>query len=298
MTFDTTVPEKLKMTQQWFASIITRPIDENSEMMPISPKGMPMTEEAREFIAPSPTLQPAQRIEIYNQQYWWRLLSALHENFPLVTRMFGYHDFNMQLAFPYLVKYPANHWSLNNIGERFPRWIEEEYHAQDKTLVLLSAQVDLAFSDSFVAGELPKISLERLATPGDISSLADQPLQLQPYVVLFRLPYDLFQFRQKFLLQEPEYWLQNDFPKLTHYDRDESGYFVLFRDKFNRIEFKQISQSEFLLLEQFELPTTIDAVCEWLELQSANSEVYQDAGKDLAEWFQNWISLQWLGLKG
>lgn len=106
MTFDAKVPFKLKKTQLWFGSIIGRPIDEDSKMNPISPAGQPIEIEACDFIRPSPTLRPAQRIQIYNQQYWWRLLSSMHETFPLVTRLFGYHDFNKIIAIPYLVKFP------------------------------------------------------------------------------------------------------------------------------------------------------------------------------------------------
>jgi hypothetical protein len=132
MTFDSKVPTLLKETQEWFGSIISRAIDGNSQMNPISPTGRPMREEAWDHIRPSPTLQPAQRIQIYNQQYWWRLVNTLQESFPLVTRLFGFHAFNFTIAMPFLLKYPPNDWTLNSLGDRLPRWIEEEYKADDR----------------------------------------------------------------------------------------------------------------------------------------------------------------------
>src|SRR5690242_1482815 len=55
--FDPKVPDLLCNTQKWFASIITRPLCEKNSMNQTSPQGVPMEEEAKQFIAPSPTLQ-------------------------------------------------------------------------------------------------------------------------------------------------------------------------------------------------------------------------------------------------
>ena len=149
MGYDEKVPLLLKREQQWFGSIIGRAIDEDSKMNPISPSGVLMEEEAAEHIAPSPTMRPAQRIQIYNQQYWWRLLNTLQESFPLVTRLFGYVDFNRIIGIPYLTKYPPRHWSLAMLGDRLSRWCLEEYQSEDRELVSQAAELDWAFSCCF-----------------------------------------------------------------------------------------------------------------------------------------------------
>ncbi|MCE5319184.1 MAG: DNA-binding domain-containing protein, partial [Parachlamydia sp.] len=151
MTYDSKVPTPLKETQQWFGSIIARPVDGNSCMDPISPSGQPIQVEASQYIRPSPTLQPAQRIQIYNQQYWWRLLNALQESFPLVTRLFGCHDFNISIGMPYLQKYPPCHWTLNVLGDNLPAWVEEYYSDDDRKLIRDAALIDCAFCHSFTA---------------------------------------------------------------------------------------------------------------------------------------------------
>lgn len=292
MTFDSSVPDPLKRTQQWFASIITRPIDEESRMIPISPSGIPMAQEAWNYISPSPTLQPAQRIEIYNQQYWWRLLSNMHETYPLLTRLFGYFDFNQSISFPYLVKYPPNHWSLNLLGDRLFKWVEEEYFEKDKQLVLDAVRIDWAFNHSFVVPSKPALDLSILSTPEDMSSLLDQPVSLQPHVQLFELPYDLFRFRIEFLKQNPDYWLDNDFPPLPC--RDEMYYFVLFRDRANNIDVVQIEKSEYQVLKRFQAITSVEAVCEWLEEQ--DEAFGAEAATNLPLWFQHWTMRQWLSI--
>lgn len=288
--YDTAVPALLKKTQLWLASIITRPIDENSTMDPISPSGRPMVEEAWDHIVPSPTLQPAQRVEIYNQQYWWRLLSTMHDIYPLVVRLFGYHDFNRRLVIPYLVKYPPSHWSLSHLGDRFPQWVEEEYHEKDRALVLNAAKVDCAYNVSFLA--LRKPGIDALATPENAASLLQLPLCFQPHLCLFKIPYDLFQFRVEFLKQDPNYWVEHDFPELIQHPTGESFYFVHYRSRENSIIVEPLSASEYQVLQRFESGTTVDLVCQWLEEQEG--ALVEEASCHLNLWLQRWISHQWL----
>lgn len=291
MSYDTRVPPKLKKTQKWFASIITRPIDEDSRMNPISPSGTAMEEEACDYIRPSPALRPAQRIQIYNQQYWWRLLNILQEAYPLVTRLFGYYDFNQSIAIPYLVKYPPDSWSLNTLGENLPKWVREEYHASDKPLVQDAIDLDSAFNDSFVCAKGKPVTMENLPTPGDISSLLPVKLHLQPHVHLFNFNYNLFEFRIEFLKQDVDYWLHHDFPNLP---ADEK-YFILYRTFRNDISWNEISHAQFKLLQYFKQGSSIENACNWLESQ--DEKIFDEASKKLHTWFQDWIVHQWLTLE-
>jgi hypothetical protein len=287
--FDQKVPKKLKKTQIWFGSIIGRPMDEDSRMNPLSPSGQSLELEAAHYIKPSPTLRPAQRIEIYNQQYWWRLLSTLQEAFPLVTRLFGYHDFNKSIAIPYLMKYPPLHWSLNYLGDNMPQWADSNYQGDDRAIVCNSIHLDAAFGQAFIAPQSPPITAENLPVPRNPISLLDKLLTIQPHISLFKWPYNLIDFRNEILKQDPEYWLENDFPKLQ---KGHSYYFVLYRNPQNQVACKEISEGEYDLLSQFKKGTSIEKACEWLETQ--NKEIFQEAMSLLSRWLENWIVLNWL----
>ncbi len=295
MTYDTTLPGNLKAAQEWFASIITRPIDVNSRMNPISPSGVPMEVEAPLLIAPSPTLKADERIQIYNQQYWWRLYTTMQESYPVLTRLFGYFDFNQAIASPYLVKYPPNHWALGKLGNRLLQWIEEDYTADDKELVYYSALVDGAYAESFLAPSYPPVDLATLPNPEDLSSLLDKTLHLQPHVHLFEMPYDVFLFRVDFLKHDPDYWVENDFPVLKHALEGEKDYFILYRAKTNDICIEKITRGEYLLLQRFITGCSIDVLCQWLEEQQ-DEKLCEEAGQKLQEWFQHWTSNQLLTL--
>lgn len=287
--YDENVPQSLKREQQWFGSIIGRPIDEDSRMNPISPSGKPMEEEAAQHIMPSPTLRPAQRIQIYNQQYWWRLLNTLHESFPLLTRLFGYYDFNRSIGFPYLTKYPPRHWSLGYLGDRLPRWCAEEYVGKDKKLVSDAALLDWAFTYSFVTARMSPIRGNEVQNETDAAGLLDKRLYTQPYVYLFKMDYHLFNFREEFIKQDPDHWINNPFPEM---DTSKKFHFVMFRNPRNDVAWKEISDGEHFLLSRFVEGATIDEACQALEEQGA---AYCDAAMEhLQEWFQEWTIRGWL----
>lgn len=287
LIFDKEAPNKLKKTQEWFASILVRTIDEDSRMNPVSPTGDCIEEEAFEYIIPSPALRPAQRIQLYNQQYWWRLLSILHDASPLVTRLFGYHDFNQVIGKPYLVQYPPNTWSLNSLGDRLPEWIEKEYHANDKKLVLDAARIDTALNIAFFAKQHQAVDAQAVA--GGIDKVLTRKMCLQPHIFLFDLRYDLFAFRKEMLKEEVEHWINHDFPQLV---QDRKYYFVLYRNIHNNLNWEEIPYAAYCLLKLFSEAKTIEEACDWLEKQ--DDALYSEAAENLHLWFQEWIFKQWL----
>jgi hypothetical protein len=289
VTFDTQVPPRLKMNQLWFGSIISRPIDVRDKINPISPSGRPMELEAADFIRPSPTLQPVERIQIYNQQYWWRLLSAMHDSFPLVTRLFGYHDFNQMIAVPYLMKYPPLHWSLSYIGVHLPQWVEEDYREKDKPLIYDAALIDSLYTQSFIASRKDSIGANNLPRAGEIESLLQHPLVLQDHVHLLSMNYDLFDFRFEFIKKDPDYWIENDFPPLK---KEKCYHFVLYRNPNDDISWREVSPGEYQFLQQFKDGNTIENACEWLETQ--DGPLFEEAMKNMHHWFQEWVLLKWL----
>jgi Putative DNA-binding domain len=265
----------LKKTQEWFGSIISRPIDQESRMNPLSPSGVSMEKEACSFLLPSPTLAPHQRIELYNQQYWWRLMRTLQESFPLVTRLFGCREFDRAIAVPYLVKHRPRHWNLNALGDRLVQWIEEEYEGEDKALILDAAKLDFAFEYSFTARHYPTITLEDLS---DEERFFETKLFLQPHIALFSLPYDLFTTRHEFILYEPEHWEKSPFPPLAK----GNFYYILYRDLRNDISWELLTLEHFQWLARFQKGATLNEI--------GASEAF------LLEELPRWAGLQWLTL--
>lgn len=278
--------KSLEDLQAWFGAVITQAIDEDSRISPIAPSGESIELEAKKFIRPSKTLSPASRIQIYNQQYWWRLLNIMHENFPLATSLFGYFDFNQTIATPYLLKYPPAHWSLNTLGDTLPAWVLENYHEDDKNLVLDSVNVDLAYNLCFTAGELKKIEIH---TEEEGLAVLKKKVATQSYLFLIEMSYDLIPFRANVLKQTPDYFEDHDFPPL----KKRKTHIGIYRDASLNITWKEISPEEHDVLNRFKEGRTVEEFCTWLEGQPQLARV---AEKHLIHWFREWIALGWIGL--
>lgn len=288
MAFDQKVPIQLKDLQVWFGKVIQQPIDDNSQINSIAPSGTKIEQEACQYVAPSRTLRPHQRIQLYNQQYWWRLLTNLQEIYPFVTRLFGHHDFNRKIAVPYLKKYPPRHWSMNKLGESLPFWIDKCYKESDKKLIYDCSRLDHAYNQIFFEKQLP--SLNELVKGKDIAGFLDVEVKLQPFIHLFQFKSNLFQFRTDMLKQEVEYWCQNEFPSL---EKEKDLYnFILFRDSHLNIGWKEIEPEEYTILLRFKRGTSIEGLCEWLERQDAKTN--RIAGLKLQTWLQSWVVNEWL----
>lgn len=285
LQYDKTVPPSLRKTQEWFGSIIERPLGDNSTIAPIAPSGTAIEEEAKQFIAKSPTLNPHERIQIYNQQYWWRLLNTLQEYFPTITRLFGYHDFNTTIAIPYLLKFPPDTWSLAILGKKLPGWVKTYYQAEDRDLVYDAAVLDAAFHALFFISPLPAVT-------ADMSNeLLEKKFYLQPHVHLFKHPYDFFSFRKDLNKEPVEHWLDNDFPPLPKH----TTYTMLLRARDGKTVWKTLNEAEYSVLEKIQKGITLDKLSTWLE--KSPPAIKEVAEKSLAGWFREWTLQGLLTLK-
>lgn len=273
--FDSTVPNSLLNVQKWFGAVITAPLLDDDSIQPFSPSGHPIEKEAARFIMKSPTLAPFERIQIYNQQYWWRLIGIMQEAFPLLTRLFGYEDFNKMIAIPYLTAFPPNDWSLNTLGKRLPDWISRSYQLEDKELVLNAAVFEEQFHELFFK---KKEAVQE-------EDFAVKRLYMQPSAALLKFPYDLILFRKEMLKEEVDYWISHPFPELVK----NQIHVLFYRSSLKFIKTKPISIVEWGILNQFKKGTTIDELCGWIENQS--DDFRKNAEENLQKWFGEWTSL-------
>jgi Putative DNA-binding domain len=87
--------------------------------------GRPMEEAAAEFIRPNDRLSSFERLEIYNRQYWFRVLDCLWDDYPGLRAIVGQRKF-MGLITAYLARYPSDSYTLRDLGNRLERFLREE----------------------------------------------------------------------------------------------------------------------------------------------------------------------------
>ena len=108
-----------------------------------------------------PLASGAERLAVYNRQYWFRLFSVLHAGFPLTARLMGYWELN-EVAANYLLAHPPRGWDIEKIADGFPAFFEgslgESAAASSLTLRLTlieSVRIDAAYREVFRAASLP-----------------------------------------------------------------------------------------------------------------------------------------------
>src|SRR5882762_983869 len=121
--------KKLRDIQHAFAAGIMRPLTPDQRMQPKWIDGKSARKAAAAFIKPNDRLTSFERLEIYNRQYWFRLIDCFYEDFPGLRSLIGEKRF-YDLAVAYLTKYPSTSFALGELGnklEKFlaahPRWI-------------------------------------------------------------------------------------------------------------------------------------------------------------------------------
>jgi Putative DNA-binding domain len=74
---------------------------------------------------PARALASAERLAVYNRQYWLRLFTVLHRAYPLVARLLGYWELN-RLASAYLTAHPPRGWDIDAIAPDFELFLGNE----------------------------------------------------------------------------------------------------------------------------------------------------------------------------
>jgi hypothetical protein len=171
--------------QREMAAVVMTPLTPDEEMRQTAPDGRAMADVAASFIAPNSRLTAFERLEIYNRQYWLRVLSALAEDFPALRAVVGGKRFE-DLSIAYLTVHPNRSFSLRNLGSRLVEWLiaNPRWTGRRHPLAVDLARIEWAFVEAFDNGERTPLTLDQIATLDAGSRLA-----LQPHVQLMALTY-------------------------------------------------------------------------------------------------------------
>ncbi len=175
----------LEDLQRAMAAAVMMPLTADDEMRSHAPDGRAMTDVAQEFIAPNSRLSPFERLEIYNRQYWYRVLGGLAEDFPALRAVVGAKAFDA-LSIAYLTEHPSRSFSLRNLGSKLVEWLEvhPQLAGRRHALAVDVARIEWAFVEAFDNPENTPLTLEQIATLDGDSRLA-----VQPHVRLMALTY-------------------------------------------------------------------------------------------------------------
>lgn len=287
---------KLHQLQRTMARAVMQPLTSSERMQRRAPDGGSMRRYASRFIKPNDRLTSFERLEIYNRQYWFRVLSAIAEDFPGLRAVLGERQFDA-MAKAYLIANPSRSFTLRNLGARIEDWLRKnpKWAGAKQTLALDIARLEWADIEAFDGKSAPALRREDLAS----ADPARLKLRLQPYVRLlrFRYPVDGLLLEVRKDNEEPEF-SSNAFTERRKRKRvramaklKPAEIFLVVHRIDNSVYFRRIEPEEFSILTALrEGKTLAAAIAAGFRKSSIKAE---ERPVQVQAWFQNWAALGW-----
>ena len=289
----------LEELQRTMGAAVMQPLtaDEEMQARDITGRwaGRAMAEVAGEFIAPNSRLTAFDRLEIYNRQYWFRLQTAFHEDFPGLRAVVGAERFEA-LMNAYLAAHPSRSFTLRNLGSKLLDWLGRNptYAGSRLPLAMDVVRVEWACIEAFDNAELRPLSVGEIASVG-----AESKLGLQPHVQLLALAYptdelvlDLHRHQKRESSEAgARQELNEDAPYVPLRLRKKATWLAIHRADFS-LYYKRLTKVEYRTLcalrDGRNLAEALDAGFEGSRLATGTRVGL------VRQWFTNWAELGWI----
>ncbi len=177
---------KLAALQKAVARAVMQPLTRNERMRRVGLGGEKMHAYAARYIKPNDRLSSFERLEIYNRQYWFRVLGGMAEDFPGLRAVLGSQRFE-SMCKAYLTECHSRSFTLRNLGAHLETWLRRNPSwIRDRRLLALDmVRLEWADIEAFDGQAKPALRSE------DLREIEAPNLRLgiQPYVQLLELHY-------------------------------------------------------------------------------------------------------------
>jgi hypothetical protein len=282
--------------QRTMARAVTQPLTPTERMQRKAPGGGKMSAYASRFIKPNDRLTSFERLEIYNRQYWFRVLSSMIEDFPGLRAVLGERRFE-EMAKAYLGDNPSQSFTLRNLGSRLEAWLRKhpKWTGIKQKLALDIVRLEWADIEAFDGKAEEALRAEDLS--GDVGP--NLRLKLQPYIQLLGLHYPvddlLLDVRKE---DEDTDFASNAFQERRKHKRVQAVaklkpaeiYLVVHRVDYS-VYFRRIDREEFLILSALQQGKPLGKAIAIAFRKSSIAP--QERPSRVQEWFQNWAALGW-----
>ncbi|MDB6039883.1 MAG: hypothetical protein JWM99_3724, partial [Verrucomicrobiales bacterium] len=180
--------QELRELQRIMASAVMRPLTSSERMQPLWTDNRPTEAIVAGFIKPNVHLSALERLEIYNRQYWYRIIDCIFDDYPGLRVVLGQRKF-LALTLAYLERHPSTSFTLRNLGQYLLDFIEAkpEWTGSRTPLALEMARLEWAYIEAFDNEAKPPMNIDDLLGKG----AGEIRLRLQPYITLLALQYPL-----------------------------------------------------------------------------------------------------------
>ncbi len=119
-------PPHLSSLQRWMQSVITHPegVSRGIDAQPARQQIEITAADVEQVVCRSQALTAIQRLEIYHNAYFARLMECLRETFPALVSATGPEVFD-QFALGYLQAYPSTSYTLGHLADKFMQYLAQ-----------------------------------------------------------------------------------------------------------------------------------------------------------------------------
>jgi len=290
---------KLLTLQRQVARSVMAPLTPSYRMRRVSLGGEKMSAVAKRIIKPNDRLTSFERLEIYNRQYWFRVLDAFSDDFPGLRAVLGDRRFDA-LAKHYLIECPSRSFTMRDLGSRLESWLRKHprYAPGCLQLALDMVRLEWAEIETFDSASEPPITTAALAG-ADPASLR---LRLQPYIRLLDLRYPVDDLLLAVKHDAPADVASNAMQerqkrkKVSAVARLKPApvYLAIHRLD-NTVYFRRLEREEFSLLTALHRGRTLESAV--LAAFRSSKISPPERAPNVSAWFQNWASLRWFAMQ-
>ena len=163
--------KELVLLQRSFADLIRRPLEPGDQMRADS--------RIEQLIEHNDRLSATERLELYSQQYWWRIRESFDEDFCTLKSVLGESKYRV-VRDQYLGEYPSISFTLRNLGSRVIPFLEglEIDDARLKARAIEAATYDWAKIVAFDAAHHQPLTAANIQS----RNFSRRILKLQPSI--------------------------------------------------------------------------------------------------------------------
>jgi hypothetical protein len=278
---DATPAPSLADLQAWFGAAIANPLPDHYTVNPLAVSSPGLAAPGRERLRTKGDMDGFDRLGVYNEQYWFRLVTVMQSDYTAAIHLMGLKTFN-DWAVRYLTEHPPASPFLADLDAGFPAFLEAGYQEPQREVVLQALAYERALSKAFDAPEGYTLASAGLGP----EALMAERLRLAPHLTPLHIDWDFAEYRGRCLGDE-SLEAAMDAPMQASAD------LVIHRDADLRVMKTEAPAAALALLRAF--PGTLSEVFARLEgtLGPADQAVLE---REVSGWFRDWAADGWLCL--
>jgi Putative DNA-binding domain len=289
-------PGQLRELQRLALGIIRNPLSRAGNTQSRWHDGRPMSQVIAGFVKPNDRLTSLERLEIYNKQYWYRLLDCLWDDYPGLRAILGDKKFQ-SLRIAYLQRYPSRSFTLRNLGSRLVEFLQEQprYAAPHQAMCLDMARFEWAQVVAFDEAANPPLTVDELLgkAPGKLR------MALQPHLTLLEMGYPLDDF--VIAIKKRDTALRSEASNAVDADRKQSRprrsrvpkpakVFLAVHRYNNSLYYKRLAPEAFRILAALRDGATLAQACAAVAPKKDPGGAF---ASQIQTWFAQWMEMGW-----